>query len=516
MNKKILIVFLVVILVAGIFFLTRNNQKSTKAHKVSKEAFVKLTNVSKKIPNAGLTQMGNALIRYQEKNGKYPIQLSELYPDFIPLKEFIEEVDWYYELRDNDFFLSKTIIKNNKQMIASIDKKLVPRMGTGAVVASASSVEKPPSVVVKEDTTTSSSLMITLKPLDLIIEEEEQIESIIEQIEIVSVVEGDIGLGVSSGISKKTLVWKDENGVLGFGNVKYPETSEMAIYRDHSWVGLKRPPPRVPEKTNTKEKVTEKSTEKIALGLGNKFLVWKSKNGTIGLGNVQAPRLDNISALCIDGKWVSIEKKLPEPQEPVPTFYEPSEKDESTEDIGKKYSNKFLVWKDKEGNIGFGNVQGPKLDNVTTICVDGKWIEIEKDLPKIHEPMEPIEKPVERKTSAEEIVNQLSKRYLVWKDKDGRIGYGNVQSPRTDDVVSVFINGQWLNIEKELPIKQNIQAPMPKITKKDADQIASDYSGKYLIWKDKKGKIGYGNVQYPEIDNIAYICINGTWQEVVN
>jgi len=49
-----------------------------------------------------------------------------------------------------------------------------------------------------------------------------------------------------------------------------------------------------------------------------------------------------------------------------------------------------------------------------------------------------------------------------------------------------------------------------------AKSIAPGYSKKYLVWKDKKGNIGYGNVQYPAIDSIAYICVNGNWQKVVN
>ena len=66
--------------------------------------------------------MGAALEKYYKKNFKYPAQLSELYPEFIPNKNFITDIDWYYEPRRDNFFLSKSITRGSKQLVASIDK----------------------------------------------------------------------------------------------------------------------------------------------------------------------------------------------------------------------------------------------------------------------------------------------------------------------------------------------------------------------------------------------------------
>ncbi len=41
----------------------------------------------------------------------------------------------------------------------------------------------------------------------------------------------------------------------------------------------------------------------------------------------------------------------------------------SAEEIGAEHSRRFLVWKDKNGVIGYGNVQGPKLKKAQTVLV---------------------------------------------------------------------------------------------------------------------------------------------------
>jgi hypothetical protein len=75
-----------------------------------------------------------------------------------------------------------------------------------------------------------------------------------------------------------------------------------------------------------------------------------------------------------------------------------------------------------------------------------------------------------------------------------------------------------VNIQKPVPQKAATTGPetTPDKAGKGAEKIASNYSKNYLVWKDKKGNIGVGNVQYPGIENISYICVNGNWQKVVN
>jgi hypothetical protein len=51
----------------------------------------------------------------------------------------------------------------------------------------------------------------------------------------------------------------------------------------------------------------------------------------------------------------------------------------------------------------------------------------------------------------------------------------------------------------------------------DASQAASDalasLSQRYLVWKDKGGHIGFGDVQYPDKLVVDSICVDGRWEK---
>jgi len=307
MNKKLIIALLAAIILAGALFFFRDHKKTVEAQRVSTEAFDKLTEVAQKVPQAGLPQMGAALKRYYKKNYKYPARLGELYPEFIPNKNFLDDIDWYYEPRGDDFFVSKSITRGSEQLVASIDKSLAPRMGTGVVVAS---VSKPKPAEIKEASSPAMALapLKTIQPIEPLNLEDEEKESLIAQPEIVSMVEGEIGHGISSNVSKKFLVWRDKNGVLGFGNVIYPDTQTITIYKDGNWVNIKKPVPQKAAATtsDTTPDKKGKRAEKIASDYSKKYLVWKDKKGNIGVGNVQYPGIDNISYICVNGNWQKV------------------------------------------------------------------------------------------------------------------------------------------------------------------------------------------------------------------
>jgi hypothetical protein len=44
----------------------------------------------------------------------------------------------------------------------------------------------------------------------------------------------------SPEVGQKHLVWKDKEGVIGFGNVEYPGVERMAILTDGKWVSVVR------------------------------------------------------------------------------------------------------------------------------------------------------------------------------------------------------------------------------------------------------------------------------------
>lgn len=44
--------------------------------------------------------------------------------------------------------------------------------------------------------------------------------------------------------------------------------------------------------------------------------------------------------------------------------------------------------------------------------------------------------------------------------------------------------------------------------------IASGLSSEFLVWKNRDGSVGFGNIQYPETGHIDYINVNGTWYKI--
>ena len=48
---------------------------------------------------------------------------------------------------------------------------------------------------------------------------------------------------------------------------------------------------------------------------------------------------------------------------------------------------------------------------------------------------------------------------------------------------------------------------------KSTDEIASDMSKQVLVWKNKDGTLGFGNVDYPKGDNVSDINVDGVWEK---
>lgn len=311
MNKNYIIALVVIIIAAGLFFFFRSQKKTEEIEKVHAEAFVKVTDLAQKVPISGLPQMASALKRYHAKHQKYPEQLELLYPEFIPYRPFIEEIEWEYVPQGDNFTLTKTIIRGNKQVAASIDKSMNPVIGSGMEIAAA---DKPAPRRGRAEQIEETEPLLALKPIETIqpiepleTDEPEQ-EAIIEQPEIISMVEGEIGHGIGSDISQKMLVWRDKNGVLGFGNVIYPGTRNLTIYKNGNWINIKKPEPQpvaAPGSEKTPAKETKKP-DKIATDFSNKYLVWKDKKGNIGYGNVQYPPFENIAYICVNGNWQKV------------------------------------------------------------------------------------------------------------------------------------------------------------------------------------------------------------------
>jgi len=135
MQKKYIIVVSVVIALWVVFMVYRHVQGKRDTEEYRAKEYSRITHTAKKSPRAGLTQMGGALQRYHEEKHAYPSSLNDLYPKYVANKSFIDEIDWYYEPRVDNFSLSKAVIRENKRVIAFVDKGLKPRVETGVMVA---------------------------------------------------------------------------------------------------------------------------------------------------------------------------------------------------------------------------------------------------------------------------------------------------------------------------------------------------------------------------------------------
>jgi len=387
----------------------------------------------------------------------------------------------------------------------------------------------------------SAAVRVPFQFIEPVLEAEKMPEVIIERPEIVSITEGEIGLGVSSEISRNVFVWRDAKGTLGFGNTTYPEKLALSIYKNNAWIDIKIPVPRERESENAgtppvgheKDADGLSSADEIGAEHSRRFLVWKDKNGVIGYGNVQGPKLAEGDSESVLAEAISSAEKAFSAEEIGASAEQivSAEKTLSAEEIAAKYSAQYLIWKDKNGVIGYGNMQGPNLENVSSVCANGTWIDVRKPTPagEVSASVEQIDSTdaaataeqlssADAAATAEQMAVRYGGKYLVWKDKKGVIGYGNVQDPGSKNMSAILAGGQWIDVEAPEPVTREASASSRPVEKKEKDleTIASEYSGTYLVWKDKNGSIGYGNVQYPGQIGVDYICVNGSWQKVAH
>ena len=83
--------------------------------------------------------------------------------------------------------------------------------------------------------------------------------------------------------------------------------------------------------------------------------------------------------------------------------------------------------------------------------------------------------------------------------------------------VSVFQTDDWVSMAKPRPSPGTEAVEDYRFQKgKSRETILSKLSTCYLVWKDKNGTLGFGNLRYPEISDASHIHINGSWEPVAN
>jgi hypothetical protein len=109
--------------------------------------------------------------------------------------------------------------------------------------------------------------------------------------------------------------------------------------------------------------------------------------------------------------------------------------------------------------------------------------------------------------------NEISRKFLVWKDDKGVIGFGNVQYPHVSKL-SIYSDGKRYELQRSSRGQKISMSDEGRAAfKSDLDVFASAQSKEYLVWKNKNGSLGFGNLQYPQNKDVVYINVGGTWQK---
>jgi hypothetical protein len=267
MNKKYIIILVIAIVVAVGLYIYQNQKKEKDLRSHHNRQYNRIIEVAHKSSIAGLVHMAGALNKYKEKNGAYPAELSALYPDYVPVKAFIDDLQWHYKPSSKDFYLSKTIKTKGKRVLtASIGPNLMPQEESGIMVAATEvpkrltspaktqPAKKPSKTGTSKDSPSKSKPMakaltpnnaspgqnnsrakLTDSTTPAILEKRPSPDS--EKVSTHKLTDQERFI---HGVTRMFLVWKAADGSLGFSNIQYPTSKEVAVYDDGEWVQTRR------------------------------------------------------------------------------------------------------------------------------------------------------------------------------------------------------------------------------------------------------------------------------------
>ncbi|MBW1866608.1 MAG: hypothetical protein JRI38_02525 [Deltaproteobacteria bacterium] len=116
--------------------------------------------------------------------------------------------------------------------------------------------------------------------------------------------------------------------------------------------------------------------------------------------------------------------------------------------------------------------------------------------------------------SASPMASALSNKYLVWKDKNGNLGFGNINYPDKKNI-SICTADKWLTLAKtRLPAVGRKQGSEIMTALQQNQNSAIGRNRRFLVWKNKQGILGFGNVDYPSREQVSLIYANGDWQKI--
>ena len=263
MSKKYIIILVIAVVSAVGLYIYQNQKKEQDLRSHHSGQYSRMIEAAHISSTAGLVHMAGALNKYKEKNGAYPAGLSALYPDYIPEKAFIDDIQWHYKPNGKDFYLSKTITtKGDKMLTASIGPNLMPQEESDIMVASTkvpkraasrtknqSSKKSPKTGVSRVSRSKPKPMAKALTPdiastgrknsrgklsdstTPVILQKRPLSE--LEKVSTHKITEKEQFLHKATLIF---LVWKNADGSLGFSDSQYPTSKEFSLYNNGEWV----------------------------------------------------------------------------------------------------------------------------------------------------------------------------------------------------------------------------------------------------------------------------------------
>ena len=84
---------------------------------------------------------------------------------------------------------------------------------------------------------------------------------------------------------------------------------------------------------------------------------------------------------------------------------------------------------------------------------------------------------------------------------------------RSKNKASVILSSKDKESYKEISEYKEEKKNQPPDAEEATHEQLMTLSQSYFVWKDKKGRLGFSNIQYPDKREIALIFVNGKWQE---
>lgn len=301
MNKKYIIIIILCILIGAGYNIYKKRSMEDKTLKRNENEYSRIAEIANKSPKAGLSEIGRSLEKYYAEKKSYPPKLADLYPKYLANKPLIEEVAWEYVPGKDNFSLTKAVIVDGQKMMASIDKTLRPMSGEKILVAT-----------IKEDSALSGQQFAVPGVSDLAarldsvaLKEEKIIQVRLIEPEFALIKETEIEQGFENEMSRKFLVWKDDRGIKGFGNIQYPHVPKVTIYNEGRRYDLQRSSYGRQKLLTPDDEglIFKRDLDAVAANQSREHLVWKNRNGTLGFGNLQYPENKDVAYINVDGKW---------------------------------------------------------------------------------------------------------------------------------------------------------------------------------------------------------------------